>query len=118
MKKRTYTLQKDLTLLSFSLFVIVAIWIAFSLYGIYVTSTISDTLQTQIIPIDNRFSAESISTLRKRTPVAPIYTSTASESADTIILDTLPNSPEQLSPIFSPTPDISQSATPSAGGPL
>ncbi len=118
MKKRKYTIQKDVTLLSFSLFVIVTLWIGLTVYGIYVTSTVSDTLQLQISPIKGSFDKESISIIENRIPVIPEYS--ASDSASTVTFDALPTpfiSNEQLLPTQTPN-TILQPTSESAGGQL
>ncbi len=117
MKKRKYTIQKDLTILSFSLFVVVTLWIAFTIHGIYVTSTISDTLQIQIVPIKGVFDESSIEIIKNRTPIIPDYS--ASVSANTLRINALPiDQPQPTSEVtLTPTdvflPNSTSSAEPS-----
>ncbi len=75
MKKNKYTLQKDLTYLSFSLFILVAAWVGFSIYHSQVTSTISDNLQLRIKPIPNQFDRATINALQTHTAIQPDYAS-------------------------------------------
>ncbi len=64
--------QLDILYLSISMFVIVVVWIVFSLYHTYVTSTISDDLQMQITPIDGSFDTATIDKLKSRTKTTPL----------------------------------------------
>lgn len=73
MKNKKYRLEKDIVLLTTSMFITVFLWIAFNIYNTYVTSTINETLQTQTIPIDGKFDVESIELLKNRQIIEPDY---------------------------------------------
>jgi len=75
--------QLDVLYLSISMFVIVVVWIAFSLYHSYVTSTISDDLQMKITPIDGTFDSATIKKLKSRTQVEPLSAINAASSSAT-----------------------------------
>ncbi len=117
MKKKKYRLQKDLTLLTFSLFILVVIWVSFSIYHKNTTSTISETQQTHIKPIVGKFDTVTIDKLRKRTAVEPDFSNplgsesgqtderrqaapepTAELEEDTIVIPT-PSTTEEVIPI-------------------
>jgi hypothetical protein len=70
MKKTTITKQ-DILFFTISLFIVTAAWIGFGIYHSVVTSTISTTLQTQIIPISGRFDTTTLARLKNRTHVIP-----------------------------------------------
>lgn len=74
--------QMDILYLSISMFVIVVIWIGFSLYHNYVTSTISEDLQLKITPIDGSFDTATIQKIKSRVNVVPLYQLNASSSAN------------------------------------
>lgn len=73
MKNKKYHLQKDLVFLTFSLFLIVACWIALNLYEISIRSTLSETLQLQITPISGIFDTTALDTIERRLVVQPDY---------------------------------------------
>lgn len=86
--------QKDILYITISSFILVVAWVGFNLYHTYTTTTISEDLQMQIIPIDRDFDTTTIQQLKKRTKVAPFNeiknttsptptTSQASASANT-----------------------------------
>lgn len=125
MKKQKYRLQKDLTLLTSSFFILVVIWISFSIYHTHTTSTVSDVLQIRIQPINGKFDTLTIDKLKKKLPVSPEFSSPFStESArniDTNIASPTPTeTPEPtVEPIPVPTgasetpePTQSQEVTP------
>ncbi len=73
--------QKDVLLLIISSFTLIVFWIAFNVYHNIVTSTIPETLNVQISPIDATFDTKTMSALKQRIQVAPIYDPPASKSA-------------------------------------
>lgn len=73
MKNKKYRIQKDLAYLSISLCLLVFLWIGSNIYNAYVTSTIDDTLQLQIIPIEGKFDVDTIEKLRNRISIEPDY---------------------------------------------
>lgn len=92
---RKYTIkQRDFLNFSISLFLIVTAWIAFSLYHSYVTTTISEDLQVQIVPIDPTFDTATIEKLQSRERIEPLFQRDSQQDAST---------PATLSP--TPLPD-------------
>lgn len=65
--------QKDLLLLLVPFFLILAAWIIFNIYHSSVTSTISDSLNIQITPIDPSFDQAAIESIKNRDNIAPVY---------------------------------------------
>lgn len=65
--------QKDILFLLISAFVLVVAWIIFSIYHKSITSTISETLSVQIIPINPNFDAKTLEKIKERNSVAPLY---------------------------------------------
>lgn len=73
MKRQGRITQKDILFLSISFFAIVVAWIAFSLYHSYVTTTISESLQMQIISIAPTFDTATIDALKSREQIKPLF---------------------------------------------
>lgn len=65
--------QKDILLLVIPFFILVVIFIIFSVYHNSVTSTISENLNIQITPISPTFDQKTISNLKKRDKVEPLF---------------------------------------------
>lgn len=65
--------RKDILLLLIPSLVFVLAWMGFSVYHSYINSTISEALNTQILPINPNFDTTTISALKNRTHVNPIY---------------------------------------------
>jgi hypothetical protein len=116
MKKKAYRLQKDLTLLTFSLFILVVIWVSFSIYHKNTTSTINEVQQTHIKPITGKFDTVTIDKLRKRTAVEPDFSNPlGSESGQTNGRRQAPLEPTaetQTSNAVSPTPSTNEDIIP------
>jgi|SRR3989344_2719883 len=75
--------RNDVLFLMISSFVVVVVWISVSVYSSAVTSTISETLGVQIIPISPAFDTPVIEALKKRRVITPSneLPTTASEEA-------------------------------------
>lgn len=73
--------QKDLLLLLVPFFILVVAWIIFNIYHNSVASTISDTLNIQITPINPSFDTKAIEAIKKRDRIEPIYNLSNSEVA-------------------------------------
>lgn len=73
--------QKDIILLVVPLFFLVLVWIIFSVYHNRVSSTIPETLNVQITPIEGRFDEKTINELKDRENLLPIFEATSSPSA-------------------------------------
>lgn len=76
--------QKDILLLIISSFALVVFWIIFNAYHNFVTSTIPEALTVQITPINPSFDTKTITALKQRTPVSPIYSPLATQSTTLI----------------------------------
>jgi len=70
--------QKDIILLVVPLFFLVLVWIIFSVYHNSVSSTVSESLNIQIMPIDGRFDENTINELKERENLLPIFEATSS----------------------------------------
>lgn len=75
--------QKDLLYLVISIFLLTVLWIGFNIYDTAATTTISEVLQVQIIPISPDFDPATIRDLKKREKVTPVYSTTAREASPT-----------------------------------
>lgn len=111
MIQKRIRLQRDLTLLSTSMFIVVTAWIGLNVYDSYATSTISETLQTQIIPIDGHFDLQALQRLKNRPVIEPVYSVLSNTNSENTTLQSIPqlNTPETTQPAsvtFSPTPII------------
>ncbi len=65
--------QKEILFVLWMTFITVVAWIGFNIYHIMVTSTISEELQAQTLPIDPNFDMETINNLKIRQKVEPLY---------------------------------------------
>ena len=65
--------QKDILIILVSLFILTVLWVIFNIYHNYVTSTIKDPLSIQIIPIEGKFDKDTISKIKNRKRVDPLY---------------------------------------------
>jgi len=85
MKQKQKNTKKDILFVLISSFIVVVAWVAFNIYHIYITSTINETIQTQLIPITPIFDPQTIKDLQKRIDIVPIFsiqaTTISSESA-------------------------------------
>ena len=88
--------QKNLLLILASLFILTILWVMFTIYHNFTTSTIEDPLSIQIIPINGTFDLKTLNALKKRQTIEPVYEFTGQAS-------------ESLAP--SPTPVASNSGT-------
>ncbi len=89
---KTKVTKKDILFLTISVFIVVAAWVGFNLYHAFVASTLTETLQMQIVPISPQFDVQTIQQLKNRKQVDPLY--------DPV-----------RSPIITPQPNETQSAT-------
>jgi hypothetical protein len=65
--------KNDVLVILIPSFIFALAWIGFSLIHNIATSTISETLDTQISPISPNFDTNTIADIKKRTNVVPIY---------------------------------------------
>lgn len=90
--------KSDIRLLMISIFIVVVVSIAYTVYSKLVTSTISDTLTTHIRPIAPTFNTTVIESIAKRKKVVPIFQvpgttpaiTAASKSASITPIETAP----------------------------
>jgi len=93
--------KNDILMILVPSLIFVLAWIGFSLLHSIATSTISETLNTQITPISPEFDTNTIAVLKQRANVAPIYQITV--PIQNIVI---PASPSAAIP--TPTPIIVQ----------
>ncbi len=95
--------QKDLLILLTPMFIVTILWVIFNIYHNHVTSTITDPLTVQIIPIDGNFNKASIESIKNRKRTEPLFVAPV-------------NDDEEISPIPTPSviPDEEETASPSA----
>ncbi len=98
--------KKELLFIVVSFFLLIIVYIGFSVFHNSVTSTISEDLNIQILPISSTFDEKTISELKKRNNVSPIYQLTPLQSPTPSSIPT---------PTLSPTPAPTKTATPSGG---
>jgi hypothetical protein len=65
--------QRDIITLLIPSFILIVVWIIFSIYHNSVTSTIPTAVNIQISPINPIFNMDTISKLKQRQKVTPIY---------------------------------------------
>lgn len=103
--------QKDFLIILIPAFIITILWVTFSIYHNYSTSTITDPLTIQIIPISGSFDTNAISKIKSRQSVNPLFDSQ-------IQGDIISPTPTPIEPIptgengLSPTPTSSITPTP------
>lgn len=64
---------KDLLFIAISFFTLVFIWIVFNIYHNIVTSTIPESTNIQIAPIEKNFDTKIIDALKRREKIIPIF---------------------------------------------
>lgn len=109
--------RKDVLLLLIPSLIFVLAWMSFSIYHSFINSTISEALNVQILPINPTFDTKTISSLKQRTHVNPIY----EVNPSLIISPTLePTQNETASSAATPTPKVSptNSSQSTTGGTL
>jgi|SRR5581483_8164599 len=96
--------QKEILFVVVSIFILVLIYIGFTIYHKSIASTISPDLSLQITPIAPAFDTATIEDLKKRNSVVPDFTqNTASQSVSPTVTP---------SPIPIPSPVATRSASP------
>ena len=113
--------RNDILLILIPSLLFVLAWTGFSIYHNFINSTISESLDTQILPISPTFDTTTITALKNRMHVDPIYE--VNQSA--VTTSTLDNSQNQnasssAEPTITPTPTINNSINTSSsqGGTL
>lgn len=72
--------KNDILILLIPTMFVVILWIVFSIYHNYVTSTIPENLNTQILSISPDFDVKTIESLKERNVIVPIYQLNASKT--------------------------------------
>lgn len=104
--------QKDILFLLIPVALLVIAWIVFNIYHNSATSTISGTLKTNILPISPNFDTKTISNLREREKIVPVF---QLQKAETPTPTSAPTSAPNLIPspsLTQPTATIDASITP------
>lgn len=104
---------KDIIVLLASAFFIVAAWIIFNIYHNSVTSTTSEDLKMETLPLNPTFDKSTINMLSSRTEISPVYT--ISQSTPTASLENIPEITPEVTPEITLEPestDSAQSASP------
>jgi hypothetical protein len=70
--------QRDILMIIVPLFILTVLWVMFTIYHNYTTSTIQDPLSIQIIPIDGNFDTKTLDKLKQRQNIQPDYEATVS----------------------------------------
>lgn len=65
--------RSEIILVLISTTVIVFAWVAFSVYHNFITSTIPETVNTNIQPINPNFDTQTIDELKKRKKTTPLF---------------------------------------------
>jgi hypothetical protein len=80
--------QKDLLIIISSVFILTLLWVIFNIYHSHVSSTITDPLIYQIIPIEGKFDTATINKLKERKRINPFFeTINEPEVTPTITID-------------------------------
>lgn len=87
--------QKNLLFITISSFILILIWIGFSIYDKAVSSTIGDVLNIQIQPITPNFDEQMINRLKKRKKILPVSETTQTSPASLASESAPLPSPEQ-----------------------
>ena len=100
--------QKDFLIILVPAFILTILWVVFSIYHNYVTSTIKDPLTFQTIPIDGKFDKLTIENIKNRQRVDPLYELLTLPSTDSSTNDEeiTPTSIDTQEPNPTPTEDI------------
>jgi len=96
--------QKDILFLLIPVTLLVIAWIVFNIYHSSVTSTISESLGTNILPISPNFDIKTISNLKEREKVVPAFEFKKAE-APTPTLNPTPT------PNLIPSPSLNEPTT-------
>ncbi|KKR76768.1 MAG: hypothetical protein UU21_C0004G0035 [Candidatus Levybacteria bacterium GW2011_GWA2_40_8] len=79
--------QRDILLVIIPTFIMVVLWVAFSIYHNHISSTISEPLSLQIEPIGQSFDLNTLDNLKKRERLSPVYENISVESSEEITLE-------------------------------
>jgi c-di-AMP phosphodiesterase-like protein len=85
MRKKRNNYKQDILFILISSFILVVVWICFNLYHIWITSTISQDIQVQMIPIDANFDNATIQNVLKREYIEPLFESQEEASSPALL---------------------------------
>ncbi len=106
--------RKDLLIIIISAFIIILLWIGFSIYHGAITSTITEALNTNIQPISPFFNNQGFKVLKQRNNVTPLYDLKSNiASSSSITISPTPTTIASLS--ATPTPAGGSTSTQSGG---
>ena len=108
--------KNDILMILIPSFIFVLAWIGFSLIHSIATSTISETLNTQITTISPSFDTNTIAALKQRTNVAPIYQ--ISVPIENIVIPATPSAATPTPTIIVPPVSSSSAVQATTGGNL
>ena len=74
--------QKDLLTLLIPMFLVTILWVIFNIYHNHVTTTITDPLTVQIIPLDGKFNKTSLESIKNRKRTEPLFVAPVAEEDD------------------------------------
>lgn len=74
--------QKELVIFLVPMFLITVLWVIFNIYHNHVSSTITDPLTLQIIPIDGKFNRTSLESIKDRKRIEPLFVAPVTEDED------------------------------------
>lgn len=101
--------RQNIIALLVSVTIVVLIWIGFNTYHAFVSSKISPSLTSEIIPITPNFDTNVIQALKQREQVVPVYKLSGSDTSSSTTPSPAPTD------TLTPTPTVhSPSATVSA----
>jgi hypothetical protein len=64
--------QRNLAIILIPVFILTILWVIFNIYHNYISSTITDPLSYQIIPIQGSFDKKIIEEIRQRKRINPV----------------------------------------------
>ena len=113
MRQKKRNKQKDILFILVSSFVVVVAWVAFNLYHIYATSTVSSDVQMQLNPINPEFNPSVVQELKTREVINPLYESqnSSSEAVPTFTPIGAPTPTPTPLPVVSQTPQTASTTS-------
>ncbi|MGI8419306.1 MAG: hypothetical protein ACR2LN_01530 [Candidatus Levyibacteriota bacterium] len=105
MQQKHTNRRKDILFILISSFIVVVAWISFNIYHIWITSTVSETIQPQLAPINPVFDPVTIQDLKKREHIDPLFnkqqstTHTSESTASGAAIPTQASNAAQIAPI-------------------
>jgi hypothetical protein len=81
--------QKDFLFILIPIFILTILWVIFSIYHSYSTSTIDAPLNLQIAPIEGGFDNETLNNIVNRKRVVPVFSISDNTIVEITPLDTI-----------------------------